>query len=311
ENKIVRLDLTTGTQTPLIGTSEAIRKFDFDSEHTVISSKDGVRFFDKNALEISRCDNSDNLNTFDFVKIKGDTTIIGSQNSNVVRVMKYEIHADANIFDYDSAINHDEARISANGKTVMLFKFDEFSVYDISGRLIKNVQIPDADKIYDQQYVRENGESVLEVIYYSGRTDIYSAADGSLLRTEQREAHSKEIEDVFFTDKLKIVSPLHGAPQVYDISSGKLLAELSEDAYLTYVTQQDEYIIAQYIKTNGEFYGVLMNEKCETLARLPYLCDVWNGELYFDYPTGNLRKSRIFTLNELIELAQDKLQGGN
>lgn len=311
ENKIVRLDLATGTQTPLIGTSEAIHKFDFDSEHTVISTKDGVRFFDKNALEISRCDNSDNLNTFDFVKINGDTTVIGSQNSNVVRVMKYEIHANANIFDYDSVIKHDEARISADGKTVMLFKFDEFSVYDISGKLIKSVQIPDADKIYDQQYIRENGDSVLEVIYYSGKTDIYSGVDGSLLRTEQREAYGKEIEDVFLTDKLKIVSPLHGAPQVYDISSGKLLTELSEDAYLTYVTEQDEYIIAQYIKTNGEFYGVLMNESCETLARLAYLCDVWNGELFFDYPTGNLRKSRIFTLNELIESAQDELQGGN
>lgn len=306
ENKLVRLDTSSGEQTPLIATSEAIHDYAFDSEHSVISTKDGVRFFDKNAREISRCENPDNKNTFDFVRLSGDVAVIGSQNSSTVRVLKYESRADANVFDYDSTIKHNEARISADGKHITLFNFKEFSVFDIGGKLIKNVELPDADKIYDQQYVRENGESVLEVTYYSGKTTIYSGADGSLLREEQREAHDKEIEDVFLIDKFKIVSPLHGAPRVYDKNSEKLLTELNEEAYLTYIAQSGDYIIAQYIKTNGEFYGVLMNEKCETLARLPNLCDVWNGELYFDYPTGNLRKSRIYTLDELIELAQNK-----
>ena len=81
---------------------------------------------------------------------------------------------------------------------------------------------------------------------------------------------------------------------------------MDKDAYLTYVTQIGEYVVAQYVMTDDTFYGVLLNGKCETLARLPYLSDVLGDRLIFDYPTGNLRESRVFDLNELIELARGK-----
>lgn len=308
ENLLVKIDPATGEQTPLVNTAETVLKFSADSEHTVIATESGACFFDKNAVPISCIENTDNKSTFDILRLSGDIAVIGSYNSNCVRILRYESRSDAELFGYDTAYEHTEARVSADEKTVMLFKYDEFSVFDINGTLIKTVVIPDADMVYDQQYIRENGESMLEVVYYSGRTDIYSVADGSLLRTEQREPHDKDIEDVFLTDELRIVSPLHGAPQVYD-KNGKLLTELYEDAYLTYVTQQGEYIVAQYARTDGEFYGVLMNGKCETLARLPRLCDIYDGNLIFDYPTGNLRKSRIYILDELINIAQKNRKG--
>ena len=47
------------------------------------------------------------------------------------------------------------------------------------------------------------------------------------------------------------------------------------------------------------------------LADLPYLCDVVGETLIFDYPTGNMRKSRIYGINELMKIAQDKNKGGN
>lgn len=303
ENLLVRIDPATGEQTPLVTTAETVLQFSADSEHAVIATESGAYFFDKNAVMISEIENTDNKSTFDMLRLSGEVAVIGSHNSNFVRVMRYESRSDSELFSYDAAYEHAEARVSADEKTVMLFKYDEFSVFDINGTLIKTVSIPDPDKVYDQQYVRENGESVLEVIYYSGTTDIYSGADGSLMRTEQRESHDKDIEDVFLTDELKIVSPLHGAPQVYD-KNGGLLTELSEDAYLTYITQQGEYIVAQYVRTDGEFYGVLMNSKCETLARLPRLCDVYDGNLIFDYQTGNLRKTRIYNMGELISIAE-------
>ena len=56
--------------------------------------------------------------------------------------------------------------------------------------------------------------------------------------------------------------------------------------------------------TEGEYYGVLMNDKCETLARLPALCDIVNEKFIFDYHTGNLRESRIYKINELISEAR-------
>ena len=72
----------------------------------------------------------------------------------------------------------------------------------------------------------------------------------------------------------------------------------------------DEYIIAQYVTVDDYYYGVLMNSKCEKLATLPCLSDVLDNELYFDYPTGNMRKSRIYNIDELIKMAQNELVGG-
>lgn len=52
-------------------------------------------------------------------------------------------------------------------------------------------------------------------------------------------------------------------------------------------------------------------ETVKCLADLPYLCDVVGEILIFDYPTGNMRKSRIYNINELTEMAQNKSKGGN
>ena len=72
----------------------------------------------------------------------------------------------------------------------------------------------------------------------------------------------------------------------------------------------EDYIIAQYVTVDGYCYGVLMNDSCEVLADLPYLSDIVEGELYFDYPTGNIRKSCIYSIEELIKIAQDEQMGG-
>ena len=41
-----------------------------------------------------------------------------------------------------------------------------------------------------------------------------------------------------------------------------------------------------------------------SLARLPKLCDIVDGTLVFDYSSGNLRQSRIYSTRELIALAE-------
>ena len=91
---------------------------------------------------------------------------------------------------------------------------------------------------------------------------------------------------------------------IFDRKTGRQEGVLEEDAYLTYVTQAGEYLIAEYISGAGERYGVLLNERLEKLAYLPQLCDV-NGEmLVFDCPSGNLRQCPLYSLQELTELAR-------
>jgi nitrite reductase/ring-hydroxylating ferredoxin subunit len=146
----------------------------------------------------------------------------------------------------------------------------------------------------------------LKVIYNNGLVRCYSALDGSVISEVQGEKPDSDLSEEFYTDNLKIVSPLHGTPVVYDIKTGKQVGELAENAYLTYVTQVGENIITEYVTTEGERYGLLMNEKCETLAELPGLCDVLpDGNLVFDDNRGNLRQSCIYSIQELLALAKN------
>lgn len=88
-----------------------------------------------------------------------------------------------------------------------------------------------------------------------------------------------------------------------------MVCELKEDGYLIYITQIGGHIIAQYVTADDYYYGIILNNKCEKLAELPYLSDVADDELYFDYPTG--KKSRIYNIEELIKMTQDELNGWN
>ena len=58
--------------------------------------------------------------------------------------------------------------------------------------------------------------------------------------------------------------------------------------------------------TDGDFYGLLLNDACETLAELPRLCDVWEGQLLMDYPDGTLRGTALLSLQEVLQKAEEK-----
>ena len=146
--------------------------------------------------------------------------------------------------------------------------------------------------------------SYLEVIYNDGLCRAWSAKDGTLLWEQQGEVPDGSVFEEFFTDHLRIESPLHGTPVAYDRKSGKLVSTLEEDSYLTYVTQVEEGVICEYVSAQGDRYGLLMDEECRVLARLPKLCDIVDGTLVFDYSSGNLRQSRIYSTRELIALAE-------
>ena len=114
----------------------------------------------------------------------------------------------------------------------------------------------------------------------------------------------KSLDEEFITDQYRISSLLHKAPEVYDRESGRKIAVLEEDSYLTYVTQAGEYILTEYISAAGERYGLLLDKNLQTLAYLPGLCDYADGKLIFDYTSGNLRQCPLYSLEELIDLGK-------
>lgn len=307
DNLLVKIHPVTGEQTPLVTTSEKIIHYDTNNMQTVIETDESVMFFNSNSQLITRVEEND---VGDFIQVSNGVALIGGIDTPIIKILKYENHPEAEIFTYDPSYEHDEARISADGKTVMLFSYKQIRVYDIGGTLIKEVDIPNSNQVYDQQFIRSDNESYLEVTYNDGTLLTYNARDGNLISEEHLDKPDLSLYEEFYTDSLRIESPLHGSPTVYDKNTDELICELKEEGYLTYITQTGEYIIAQYVTTDDYYYGVLMNNKCEILAELPYLSDVVDEELYFDYPTGNVRKSRIYNIEELIKIAQNELTGG-
>lgn len=306
-NLLVKIDPVTGEQMPLVTTADPILRFARSRLHTLVTSEKQFEFFDARANPVASYGKE---NGCEFVQLAEGTAVLGGRDSPNIRILKYEGHSDKEVFSYDPAYAHDEARMSGDGKTVMLFSYDNFRIYSIDGELIKEESIPDSKQVYDQQYRRKDDKSWLEVVYNDGRIRTYSGADGSVLEETMGETPDLSLYEEFYTDRLRIESPLHGTPAAYDRKTGKLVGLLEPDAYLTYVTQAGEYIITQYVTTEGYYYGQVLDEKCRILAELPYVCDVIEEKIIFDYPTGNLRESHIYSIHELITMAQSKNQGG-
>lgn len=303
ENILVRIHPVTGEQEEVAYTDADITAFARTADHTLTATADGAYcVFDSGARLLEKAEEG---GPWDFVQVAGDFILVANRDTPSLRILRLEDYPEAQLVSYDPSDLHDEARVSADGSTVMLFRYDGFRIYDMAGTLLSETVLPDAEQVYDQQYRRDGSGSYLEVFYNDGTIRSYSALDGSLLSERSGEAPDGTLYEEFLTDAYRITSPLHGTPEVYDRESGKLVCTLEPDAYLTYVTQVGDKIITEYISAQGQRYGLLLDENCETLADLPGLCDVLpDGTLVFDDMRGNLRQSRIYSMQELLALAE-------
>ncbi len=308
ENLLVKIDPVTGDQIPLVTTPEALFRFDTCGTHTIATTKEQIMFFNSDSKLISSFKENE---TGDYVQIQNGIALVGSIDMPTIKILKYEDHQNAEIFAYDASYEHDEARISADGKTIMLFSYKQFRVYNIAGTLVKEVDIPEPEQVYDQQFIRDGSDSYLEVTYNDGHRIKYNARDGNIIGEDKIEKPDLSLYEEFETNSWRIESPLHGSPKVYDKKTNKLICELSEDGYLTYVTQADDYVVLQFVTVDDYYYGLLVDDDCKVIAHLPHLTDVYNNELYFDYSSGNMRKSRIYSIADLKKAARSELTGGN
>lgn len=304
KDTLAQLDTETWEQRELGYTGEDIEAFAVGGSYTAAVSNGALYLFSGRGIHVRLAGTFESLQPR-RICLAGDYVILAREDQAQVQVLKLENHPEAQLFSYDPAYSHSEARVSADGRTVMLFWKRGFRLYSMDGGVLADAEIPDAREVYDCQYRRDEEGSRLEIIYNSGLVRTYSAQDGSLLSEAQGEMPSGDAYDEYLLDRLRITSPLHGAPAAYDRESGKLIAELSSEDYMTYATQVGEYIVAEFIDTDGERYGLLLDENCETLAYLPNLCDILGEDtLVFDDMAGNLRQCRIYSIQELTALAE-------
>lgn len=298
-NLLVSLNPETLEETELAYTEDSnIVNFVIGNAHTLVATeKPDFSFYDSAANLMSAEICSEVCN---FLLLKENYAVIGNQNEPSLRILRLENHKKSQLMKYDARYPHDEARISSNGKTAMLFSIQGFQIYDMSGSVLAEVSLPEPEKIYDQQFVKKKESSWLEVTWYDGMKRCYSADDGKMISEEQGEKPEKDLYEEFYIEGYRIASSLHEAPKVYELESNRLAATLEEDSYLTYVTELNDYIITEYISAAGERYGLLLNRDFEKLAYLPKLCDVSGDKLVFDDEAGNLRQCRLYSLQELI-----------
>jgi hypothetical protein len=140
---------------------------------------------------------------------------------------------------------------------------------------------------------------------------VFAAGDGNIGTVydgDGKELFDFDMEgrsEAFFTKGALIVSPEHGTPAAYNLRSGKKISDLEKDSYLTYITETESGVVSEYVSADGGRFGVLLDAKTfEPLARLAGLTDVAGDKLLFDYKKGNLRESRIYSIDELTDTAE-------
>lgn len=282
-----------------------ISNFSVSDKHTLaVTDEPGFSIFDQgeNALVHEKSDEE-----YSFAELGTEYAALANRSQPDLRVMKEETHEDTCVARYDAKYSHDEARVMGDGEKAMLFSYDGFRIYDSDGTLTAEGSFPEAEKIYDQQFRRDGEKSWLDVIWYDGTVRAYSSEDGTLISEERGEAPSKDLEEEFSTEKYRFVSELHSAPKVYDKQSGKFVKELEKDDFLAYVTEVGEYILTEYVRADGERYGLLLDQNLEILADLPDLCDIHipDETIYFDYKNGELRQCHLYSIQELIDLGKN------
>jgi hypothetical protein len=148
--------------------------------------------------------------------------LTGGLNATSVRVLAKTEGAGETVFSYDQALRFDEARINAAGDRAMLYYYGAFSLYDISGELLRHTVLPDSEAVTDQQYGPKTGN--LAVIYRDALR-IYSGRDGALLLEETG------LDSVFFTwFGVRAVSG-DGRPVFYDVETAAPLEADAEQSF--------------------------------------------------------------------------------
>ena len=291
-----------GKEEELAFTNEVnIEDFIRFGNYTLVKTEDNkLMFFDEKAELIQTYELSDRA---DFILLSTTNVVLANRDNPELKLLKFENHFESRICSYPADITHDEARVNIKEDRVILFDYKGFHIYDLKGGLIREEKLKEPDKIYDEQFVRDEKGSYLEVIWYDGTVKRYGLADGNVIKEEKREKPDKELKEEFVTSKYCIVSELHEAPKVYKKDSDTLVKELKSEDYLTYVTETDIGILTEYVTAEGKRYGLLLNDKLEPKAYFPALCDIYDNKVVFDYKTGDLRSTDIYSLEELIAKA--------
>lgn len=249
----------------------------------------------------------------DFAALAGPYLLLANRENTTLSLLQWRQHPDAQILTYDPQYQHLYAFLHTDGATAMLFRARNFRIYDMDGRTVSRTTFSDWNDVINQKYLRrpetpEDPEEECLKVIYPQRVDYYSAKTGDLILTRppsQADTAEPENRLVFDTDSYRVEYQMNGPVDIYQ-KDGKFLKRLEADN-ITYAEQRGDNLILGFISNAMKQYGLLVDRNGEVIADLPDLCGILpDGTLAFDDNQGRLMKGRIYSLEELIAMAQDR-----
>lgn len=305
-NTMTSFDLESGEQRELAyTTSTDIMSFVHFGDYSMVSSQDGsICFFDRSGGLMSRIDVTESC---EYLSVREKIALAASTGSRSIRLLSLQEHMDALVATYDPDLLHTEARVDPEAGTVLLASYSHMTLMNAEGTVLADMEIPDAKNLLDFQYRRNQDAAWVELTYRDGRIATYSSKDLHQLTDEQGPNPDLSREEDFYTERFRIHCRQNMAPVIYDLLTGEELFALDRNDSLAYVDQTSKGIILEFVAQKGTEiyrYGVLVDDSFKTLAELPYLCDVIDDELYFDYPSGEIYHCTIYSLQDLRSIAE-------
>ena len=285
----------------IVSADAAVAAFRSGEHATVVVTADTVlSIYDRQGRKIM--DGKEQFR-IDFIDLAGNYLLTASRDTPSLRLREWNPHTEARLFRYDPDYIHDHVSVHDDRTTAMLYWNRGFQITNPEGEVLYSEELPDTMHVYSMQYRRNPQGDYLEVFYDDGRVRRYDAKNGEFLGEMLQEPPDGTHDEGFEMEDASIDAPLIGTPEIYQ-SDGTYIGELDPDGYMVNAVQTGDFLVTEYINANGERYGFLLTLDGKAIADLPNICDILSdGTLIFDDQHGNLYYSRIYSLEELLVMA--------
>ena len=291
KSTIVKIHPITGEQEEVAYADSDITAFSTDTLNTIVATgKNDYVLYDKSANLIEQYNGGQTK--CNFVNVSGDYGLVAGMDTPKVRILKRKTFGDSDIFSYDANYVHDEARLSGDASTVMLFNYKGFRLFNSDGSLIKEAEIPDAKKVYDQQYSKKSGNLV---VIYKDALRIYSGANGEILFEET------DLKSVFYAPYGVSILDKENNLKLIDRDTAEVLVnEKTNSDYAAYCGM----VVDSKLIGNGELIGATKKDNGYLFAiKSSDICSLFdnNGTKLFEVPVSE--QSEAFFTNDTIILS--------
>ena len=312
QNKVIcTLDLITKEIKTCVSCENTINAYDVEDNHIIVSTENTIEIYSIGGEKIAEFEGYSGRN---LCSLRNGYAVFGNRDSKELRILRFEQDKEGTLADYPLGFDHRYTKICADGKHIMQFTINQFRILDLDGNVLCEKEIHDSQKVFDLQFRRNEKGSYLEVTYSDGKVVCYDSETGEITEenTIEKPPSADEKITVFTSENYRFESPLHGDIQVYDVNSGKLVKKIEKDGYFKDIWFYGDLTIMQLFNNdNGKntmYYGLILDKDLNEIAYIPHLADFLNGELIMDYPTGTIKKSKIYSIEELIDKGKMKLE---